>query len=62
MTNRRGHLARLKAQGARTRAEFAEALAKGASIAEAAAAAGVTRQRGTVLLKEIKAKLGWQAQ
>jgi hypothetical protein len=56
------HLATLKAKGRRTTALFAEALAEGKNIGEAAAAAGVCRQRGSQLLKRIRKELGWQAQ
>lgn len=55
------HRARLKAASAPRVDQFAEHLANGATIRNAAAMVGVSETRAHVWLKGIKAGLGWQA-
>lgn len=61
MNDRSKYLKALKAKGNASRNRFADALAEGATVQEASAAAGVCFARGKVFLKEIRDRLGWQA-
>ncbi len=55
------YLKALRAKGNATRNHFAEAVADGATLREASVIAGVHYSRGKVFWKEIRQRLGWQA-
>lgn len=51
-----------RAHARRQLRDFAEALAEGMSITAAAGSVGVSQQRGSKMLQQIRRELGWQAQ
>lgn len=53
---------KLKQDRAKRISRFAELLAEGYSVTEAAVALGVTQQAGSLMLKTMREDLGWQAQ
>ena len=50
------------AKADKTKDDFAELLAEGMTPTEAARTLGLSRSRGSRILKEIRIALGWQAQ
>lgn len=57
----RAFLGARKAKTLHQLADFAEALAGGATVGQAAASIGVCGQRGSQLLAQIRRELGWKA-
>lgn len=51
-----------QAKADRIKDDFAELLADGLTITQAATTLGLTQQRGSQIFKEIRIALGWQAQ
>jgi hypothetical protein len=57
----RHFMAARRAAGRRKLNAFAEALSQDVTVKDAAASVGVSQQRGSQLLAQIRRELGWQA-